>query len=324
MKPLVTVIIPSFNHADYVEAAIESVLAQEYENFELIVVDDGSSDGSKAVLSAVPPDPRMTVILNDTNSGQSAVVNQALTLARGEFICLLPSDDWYYPNKLSLQVEKFSQCGPDVGVVYARGLRYFSDTDMTRPVNSPMRKGWVLEYLIREPNFVYPITPMFRRACFEFARPDESYMAEGEAIYLRMALKYKFEYVDEIVGVMRDHSYNTGKMTARMYADNIRYWTEFFRRKDLPESIRVLRKIPIARVHRLKGLESLMLEKNFSAGRSALLQSILMMPTYIFDVRVIAGFLLSLLPHAFADPLINRRVAARSSRSVKKPADSAS
>ena len=300
MKPLVTVIIPSFNHAQYVEKAIESVLSQDYENFELIVIDDGSKDNSHAVLSSILPNSRLHIVLNTLNKGQSAVLNEALLLAHGEFICLLPSDDWYTPRKLSLQVEKFLESDKNVGVIYGKGLRYFSDTHQTLPVNLPLYRGWVLEYLVKGSNFIVPITPMFRKECFEFARPDESYKAEGEAIYLKLAIKYKFDYVDQVLGVMRDHVYNTGKKSAMMYEDNFRYWTDFFSRKDLPESIKKLKNIPISRLHRLKGLEYVMIEKKFSMGRTALIKSICLRPLYIFDYRVVMGIIFSIIPEFIA------------------------
>lgn len=308
MNPLVSVIIPSFNHVQYIENAINSVLSQDYDNFELIVVDDGSKDNSHALLSSLNSDPRMRIILNDINKGQSAVLNQALKLAQGEFVCLLPSDDWYLPNKLTLQVEKFLDSDNDVGVIYARGLLYFSESNETRPVNLPMHRGCVLEKLIKEPNFVYPVTPMFRRTCFDFFPPDETYKAEGEAIYLKIALKYKFDYIEDIVAVMRDHIYNTGKITEMMYLDNIRYWSEFFIRNDIPEYIIKLKNIPIARIHRLKGLEFIMLERNFSAGRTALYKSIVLKPFNLFDWRVLAGLVISYLPHVIANFAINQKI----------------
>jgi glycosyltransferase involved in cell wall biosynthesis len=307
MSKLVSVIIPSYNHGQYIENAIDSVLAQDYENFELIIIDDGSTDNSHDVLSKIKKDSRINVILNSENRGQSAVINQALKFARGDFICLLPSDDWYLPKKLTLQVEKFYTCDKDVGVVYGGGLRYFSDTGLMLPVNLPVYKGAILEDLIRQPNFIYPVTPMFRRECFEFAKPDETYKAEGEAIYLKLAIKYKFEYIDDILGVMRDHSYNTGKITKMMYDDNIRYWTDFFSRDDLPKPILELKNIPLARMHRLKGLESIILEKQFASGQAALIKAIALKPSYISDYRVLIGLTLSIIPGFVANAIIDRK-----------------
>ncbi|MEQ1594214.1 MAG: glycosyltransferase [Casimicrobium sp.] len=306
-NPLVTVIIPSFNHATYIVAAVDSVLSQDYDNFELIVIDDGSSDQTARVMATLPADPRLRIVLNESNRGQSAVVNQALAMSKGVYVCILPSDDWYLPSKLSVQVRKFLECDNETGVVYGRGLRYFSDTGRTVPVDLPLIRGQVLRRLITHGNFVYPATPMFRRECFDFAIPDESYRAEGEAIYLKIALKYKFDFVEDIVAVMRDHEFNTGRQSAMMYVDNLRYWNEFFDRTDLPADIRGLRRIPLARLHRLKGLEAIMLEQASSKARVALLAAIKLRPSYLGDFTVILGLLLSLLPRKLLATLLALR-----------------
>ncbi len=306
MKPLVTVVIPSFNHSKYILKAIESVLGQDYENFELVVVDDGSIDETRDLLRSQSFDSRVSLILNEKNRGQSAALNQALQISRGEYICLLPSDDWYLSSKLSSQIAKFESADADVGVVYGRGYRYFSDLDSTISVELPMHRGWVLDKLVKDGNFVYPVTPMFRRECFDFARPDESYRAEGEAIYLKLAIKYKFDYVDEYVGVMRDHSYNTGKLSEMMYRDNVRYWTDFFKRADIPEDVKRLRSVPLARVHRLKGLEAIALDGRYAAGRSALLRAISHCPKLVFDHKVTGALVLSLLPRDFSNVLVKK------------------
>lgn len=307
MKPLVSVIIPSFNHAVYIEDAIKSVLSQDYENIELIVVDDGSIDNTHNILSNLPLNDRLIIILNKKNKGQSAVLNQALKVSKGEYICLLPSDDWFLPGKISCQVEIFNRCDSETGLVYGKGLNYFSDSKNTIPDESPMHRGWVLEKLIKQPNFVFPASPMFKRECFEFARPDETYKAEGEAIYLKLAIKYKFEYVNEFVAVMRDHKFNTGKKSNMMYVDNLRYWNEFFMRPDLQQSIRKLKSIPISRLHRLKGLELVMLNHDFSGGRTALLNSIWANFYYLFDFKVLVGILISFLPKSIFKRLISMR-----------------
>lgn len=296
MNPLVTVIIPSFNHCEYVENAINSVLNQDYDNIELIVIDDGSTDDSHKLLSSMSTNDKLKIILNVENRGQSAVFNQAMEIAAGEYICLLPSDDWYLPQKISKQIEKFKSASADVGVVYGRGYYYYSKLDKMLPANLPLHRGSVLKQLIIAPNFIFPVTPMFKRECFEFARPDETYKAEGEAIYLKLAIKYEFDYVDEFVAVMRDHDRNTGKKVEMMYADNLRYWNEFFCRQDLPRAIRKFRKFPVSRLHRLKGLEAIMIDRRFAEGRVAIMKAFAVRPSLIFDFRTLAGFIISSLP----------------------------
>jgi alpha-1,3-rhamnosyltransferase len=309
MSALVSVIIPSYNHARYISRAIDSVLAQTYAPIELIVIDDGSSDDSAAVIGGLAARHGFRAVLNAHNRGQSHVVNQALALCRGEFVCFLPSDDWYLPDKTRLQVERFSHCDARTGVVYGRGARFYEADGRTENVQLPLRRGDVLRDLIERGNFVYPVTPLFRRECFARVPFDESYRAEGEAIYLKLALHYQFDYVDEVVAVMRDHPANTGKDVALMYRENLRYWEEFFALPQLPAPLRGLRAPRLARLHRLKGLELITLRGEHRAGRLALLRALALRPRLLFDARVLAGLALSLMPSALATGLLRLRRA---------------
>ena len=310
MNALVSIIIPSYNHARYIERAIASVLAQTYAPIELIVIDDGSRDGSPELLAALAERHGFRAVLNPQNRGQGHVVNQALDLCRGEFVAFLPSDDWYLPDKTRVQMNRFRDCDARTGVVYGRGARFFEDTGRTQDVALPLHRGDVLRPLVEWGNFVYPVTPLFRRECFERVRFDESYRAEGEAIYLKLAMHYHFDYVDEVVAVMRDHPANTGKDTELMYRENQRYWEAFFALPGLPPAIRRLRAPRLARLHRLKGLELIVLRGERGAGRQALRRALALRPRLLFDPRVLAALVLSLLPAAVSVRLRRRRDAA--------------
>lgn len=113
--PKVSVIIPTYNRERFIADAVDSVLAQTYDDFEVIVVDDGSSDGTPAILS-VYADDRL-IHLTQSNQGRSHARNRALAIARGEYIAFLDSDDVYLPSKLALQVS-FLDSHPDVGMIY--------------------------------------------------------------------------------------------------------------------------------------------------------------------------------------------------------------
>jgi glycosyltransferase involved in cell wall biosynthesis len=99
MTPLVSVVIPSYNHGRYIAAAVRSVLAQSMGDFELIVIDDGSTDDSLTVLARFD-DPRMRVIAQE-NQGAHAAINAGLGQARGEYLAILNSDDAYHPERLA-------------------------------------------------------------------------------------------------------------------------------------------------------------------------------------------------------------------------------
>jgi glycosyltransferase involved in cell wall biosynthesis len=106
--PAVSVIMPLFNRADVVERAIRSVLDQEFADFELIVVDDGSSDGSAEVVGSVE-DSRVSLIRLPRNGGGNAARNRGIEAARAPLLTFLDSDDYYLPNKLAAVVRTFAE-----------------------------------------------------------------------------------------------------------------------------------------------------------------------------------------------------------------------
>src|SRR5271157_4444878 len=95
--PLVSVIMPLYNKRPYVERSIESISSQTYSNWELIIVDDGSTDGSADV---VPRDDRRIKLLRQANSGPGAARNRGTEMASGDYLAFIDADDCYYPFKL--------------------------------------------------------------------------------------------------------------------------------------------------------------------------------------------------------------------------------
>lgn len=112
--PKVSVIIPTYNRKAFLLEAINSVLAQTYQDFEVIVVDDGSTDGTHEIVESIE-DPRVRYLYQE-NAGRSAARNRGLVDAAGEHVAFLDDDDLYLPDKLSSQVA-FLQTHPDVGLV---------------------------------------------------------------------------------------------------------------------------------------------------------------------------------------------------------------
>ncbi|MFA5975531.1 MAG: glycosyltransferase family 2 protein [Elusimicrobiota bacterium] len=113
---LVSVIIPTFNRAYCLRRAIDSILNQTHRNVEVIVVDDGSTDETRELMrSAYAQEPRVRYVYQE-NAGVSAARNHGLSLARGEFISLLDSDDEWYPWKLSVQLACLNFL-PGVGMI---------------------------------------------------------------------------------------------------------------------------------------------------------------------------------------------------------------
>lgn len=104
MKPLVSVVMPVFNGEDHLRKAVDSILRQSMDDFELIIVDDGSTDRSRLILSSYT-DSRIRIIENGCNIGLAASLNKGVEAARGIFIARMDSDDVSYPERLARQVE---------------------------------------------------------------------------------------------------------------------------------------------------------------------------------------------------------------------------
>jgi glycosyltransferase involved in cell wall biosynthesis len=123
-SPAVSVVIPAYNAEPYLAATLESVLAQTFRSFEIIVVDDGSTDATKKI--AEDYRGRGVSVLSQTNAGTAAARNRALSVVRGRFIALLDSDDLWEPDHLKTMVQ-FLERQPDVSIAFCDSL-FFGET----------------------------------------------------------------------------------------------------------------------------------------------------------------------------------------------------
>ena len=146
--PLVSVIIPVYNGARYLRAALESVFAQTYRPFEVIVVDDGSTDDSGAIAQGFPD----VHYIREANQGVAAARNKGIEAARGEFFAFLDQDDLWTPEKLKLQI-KYLLSNPDLGYTLTH-QQFFLEPGATLPawfrkeLLSTVHTGWVLGTLV--------------------------------------------------------------------------------------------------------------------------------------------------------------------------------
>lgn len=194
--PLVSVVIATYNMGRYLPETINSVLAQTYSPLEIIVVDDGSTDGTGDIVARWQEDVRFRYI-QQSNLGQQAAKNRGVAEASGEFIAFLDADDRWQPTKLERQIPLF-EGGAVVGVVYT-GTALIDEHGHgigRRSVACP--QGWVTEALLKE-NFVSFSGAVVSRQALDRCGPfDESLsMSIDYDLWLRISTEFEFRYVDE-------------------------------------------------------------------------------------------------------------------------------
>lgn len=121
--PVVSVIMPTFNDRQVISDAIQSIVDQTFGSWELLVVDDASTDGTADFVAMTFQDPRISVIRMESNSGSGVCRNQAIAAARGDFVAVMDADDISLPQRLELQVEQLL-LDPDLGAVSAQVLEF--------------------------------------------------------------------------------------------------------------------------------------------------------------------------------------------------------
>jgi glycosyltransferase involved in cell wall biosynthesis len=117
-NPLVSVILPVFNGAEFVGCALESVLLQTYRNLEIVVVNDGSTDQSEAILQACAARDVRVRIITQSNAGVAGARNRAIAESTGEFIAPIDADDLWSPDKIARQLTCMLGAGEETGLVY--------------------------------------------------------------------------------------------------------------------------------------------------------------------------------------------------------------
>lgn len=211
-NPKVSVCIPAYNQAKFLPAAIDSVLAQTYDNLEVIIVDDGSADGTLQIAEAYAArhSNRISVFTHaeHRNLGPSATVARGLRESTGEFCSLLGSDDIFYPQKTEQQL-RYLQRNPQVGAVYGTAQYIDADgTEMSQQLGQRISDDRGVEQLIRA-NRIPDMAVLFRRAWLKQVGPHNEDLVYGDwEFWIRVAAQVKMVFIDQALVKYRVHNSN--------------------------------------------------------------------------------------------------------------------
>jgi glycosyltransferase involved in cell wall biosynthesis len=246
--PIVSVVMASYNARRFLPDALASVFAQSYASWEIIVIDDGSTDGTEEIMQAYEG---KVIYLRQPNRGPSAARNRGIEIARGRYLAFLDADDLWTPDKLRLQID-FMERHRDVGLVFAdmeefEGERILCPSLLSRslfaremvsgqPIPDAERKLFVEDYIPTS-------TVLIRKECFLRAGffDETLQFVEDRDLWLRVAGLFPIGVVRAIVGRKRVHAANLTKKSAEQtLRARIRVWEKGRRFVTEPDTARML------------------------------------------------------------------------------------
>lgn len=281
--PLVSIVIPSYNHAAYLTAAIDSVLAQDYPNIELIVIDDGSTDGSPEILRSYGERFRWEL---QPNQGQVATLNRGWLGSKGEILGYLSADDLLLERAMSTAVRCLGD-NPDAVLTYC-------DFNLIDPHSAVVRR-------VRTPDFDYrrmvveiecPPGPgaFFRRSAFAKAgtwNTQFKQMLDYE-YWLRLGLHGRFVRIPEVLAAYRVHPGSQSFAASHQIRpeEPIRIVERYFENADVPPHIRAARDRALGTAH-LIAAQLYIKTGKYAPGFAALARGVRLKPASVLSPRTL-------------------------------------
>ena len=221
--PLISIVIPTYNRADLIPKAIQSVFEQTYQNWELIIVDNYSDDGTKEVIDSFK-DSRISMLLIPRTGSVAASRNLGVLHSKGEWIAFLDSDDWWFPKKLS-SVVRAIQSNPDLIYHDLQIVSGPNDEKSSQKTRSRKLKDPIFLDLLLNGNDITLSSVTVRKTIFiKVNGMNESptfFAIEDYETWLRIAkITNRFEHIPKTLGAYRLHDGNIGKINNFQYLSN--------------------------------------------------------------------------------------------------------
>lgn len=244
--PLVSIVIPAYNYADYLDEAIQSVLDQDYSNIELIVLDDGSTDNTRDVLENYRGRFHWET---HPNMGHASTLNKGWQMSKGQILAYLNADDVLLPHAVNTSVEHL-MANPDVVLVYC-------DFNLIDPNSAVIRRVKAPEFNYRDMvvKLICPPGPgaFFLRSAFESAGlwDNSLRMILDYEYWLRLGLEGQFLRIPEVLALLRIH--NRAKTFANadesMAEECVRVISAYYRLQRIPTDVRESREEALSTAH---------------------------------------------------------------------------
>ena len=222
-QPLVSVVIPSYNHEKYIKETIESVVKQTYKNIELFVIDDGSKDSSPQIIKELGDKYNFFYLLRE-NKGHLKTVNELYAMCKGKYICVIGSDDLWTLDKVEKQV-KFMEENPNIAACYGNILRINQHGEIL-----PFHSQYFTKYntysfndIVMGRQYIYSMTEMLRKSVYEKVGSfDERFMCEDLNMWLKITHSgFQVACLKDLMGFYRRHSNSISQNLKLMHKDRL-------------------------------------------------------------------------------------------------------
>ncbi|MBB6271536.1 glycosyltransferase involved in cell wall biosynthesis [Pedobacter cryoconitis] len=214
--PLVSVIVPCYNHDKFIETCIKSIVNQTYKNIQIIVIDDGSRDNSPQILDQLSKEYGF-FFERQQNQGLSRTLNKGInSYAKGKYISVIASDDYWDTEKIEKQVE-FLEQHPNYGIVFGKAIIVDENDQKTGTLGDGISAHDLeFEQLFLD-NKVIALTTMIRKEIFDsLGGFNESSYIEDWDLWLKISELHKVGFIDEYMGYYRRHSSNMSSNLLKM------------------------------------------------------------------------------------------------------------
>lgn len=223
MKPRVSIVCISFNHAPFIEEALDSVFNQTYENIQVIVLDDGSTDPSVSVIRGLIQDRQIEFVAHRDNMGYTKTFNEGLSMTESEFVIDFALDDVMMPDFVEKSIEKFEAEGPRVGVVFSNAdyidtqskvMGNHNEILFQKKLMDHIPEGDVFAWVLKR-YFICTPTMVVRREVHDRLNGyDENLAYEDFDFWVRSSRYWEYAYVNEVL--LQKRKLNTS-MSAQRY-----------------------------------------------------------------------------------------------------------
>ena len=228
MNPKVSICIPTYNRKDYLKETLDSIFSQTYKDYEIVIVDDGSTDGTEEMIKKCG---KSISYYWQKNAGEAATKNKLVELSNGKFITLIDSDDLLMPDAVERMVNAI-ESQPDEVIAYGPYIRIDENGKNIGRCERKLYSGFVTRYLFGN-IFVHSCGSMYSKKIFlELGGRDESLkVCSDYEFWLRASLKYRFIALPEPTFKRRRHMENLSKVSSQNCLTELQVLERFYYEK---------------------------------------------------------------------------------------------